>query len=80
MSGKPRDQKTKINLADSVKNSNAKSISPVKVNKNEKSDKRKSKDKLPAGLALMHGFSANNVGKQRLTVRLRGRAIDRIKH
>jgi hypothetical protein len=25
--------------------------------------------KIPAGLALMHGFSATNVGKNRLTVR-----------
>lgn len=35
--------------------------------------KKKSKGrtpKIPAGLALMHGFSATNVGKSRLTVRL----------
>lgn len=29
----------------------------------------KRKSKLPAGLALMHGFSAGNIGKNRLTVR-----------
>lgn len=29
----------------------------------------KRKSKLPAGLALMHGFSAGNIGKHRLTVR-----------
>lgn len=37
----------------------------------KKSAKRKkdSASKLPAGFALMHGFSATNVGKNRLTVR-----------
>jgi hypothetical protein len=29
----------------------------------------KKKQKLPAGLALMHGFSSTSVGKSRLTVR-----------
>lgn len=39
--------------------------------KNAKSKREQSNDKLPAGLALMHGFNARNVGKQRLTVRIR---------
>ncbi|THH12388.1 hypothetical protein EW145_g45 [Phellinidium pouzarii] len=30
--------------------------------------KKNSKNKLPAGLALMHGFNASNIGKHRLTV------------
>jgi hypothetical protein len=29
----------------------------------------KKKQKIPAGLALMHGFSSTSVGKSRLTVR-----------
>ena len=33
----------------------------------EKTAKR-NKEKVPVGLALMHGFNASNVGKQRLTV------------
>ncbi|KIY73687.1 hypothetical protein CYLTODRAFT_191091 [Cylindrobasidium torrendii FP15055 ss-10] len=33
------------------------------------SNKPRKKDKIPPGLALMHGFSAANVGKGRLTVR-----------
>jgi hypothetical protein len=37
---------------------------------NKKTDKSKKdkKSKIPAGFALMHGFSATNVGKNRLTV------------
>lgn len=34
-----------------------------------KPNSKKAKQKLPAGLALMHGFTATNVGKNRLTVR-----------
>ena len=35
---------------------------------NRESRKKDEKTKLPAGLALMHGFNASNVGKNRLTV------------
>jgi hypothetical protein len=35
--------------------------------KNELNDKKK--QRIPAGLALMHGFSSASVGKSRLTVR-----------
>jgi hypothetical protein len=35
--------------------------------KNEHNDKKK--QRIPAGLALMHGFSSASVGKSRLTVR-----------
>jgi hypothetical protein len=35
--------------------------------RNEPNDKRK--QRIPAGLALMHGFSSASVGKGRLTVR-----------
>lgn len=35
--------------------------------KNELNDKKK--QRIPAGLALMHGFSSTSVGKGRLTVR-----------
>ena len=38
--------------------------------RHKKGSKRK-KAKIPVGLALMHGFSATNVGKSRLTVRSR---------
>lgn len=38
-----------------------------KDRKNELNDKKK--HRIPAGLALMHGFSSTNVGKTRLTVR-----------
>jgi hypothetical protein len=34
----------------------------------EKKTKKAKKSKIPAGLALMHGFTATNVGKNRLTV------------
>lgn len=36
--------------------------------KNEPNEKKK-KHRIPAGLALMHGFSSTNVKKSRLTVR-----------
>jgi hypothetical protein len=39
---------------------------PSKGNK----DKKGKKAKLPAGLALLHGFSASNIGQKRLTVSL----------
>ncbi|KLO16324.1 hypothetical protein SCHPADRAFT_995152 [Schizopora paradoxa] len=39
-----------------------------RVNKDEDHQLGKGNKKLPAGLALMHGFNATNVGKQRLTV------------
>lgn len=38
---------------------------------NNKKSKEKKGLKMPAGLALMHGFSATNIGKHRLTVCLR---------
>lgn len=38
-----------------------------KDTKNEPNEKKK--HRIPAGLALMHGFSSTNVGKSRLTVR-----------
>lgn len=38
-----------------------------KGTKNENNEKKK--HRIPAGLALMHGFSSTNVGKSRLTVR-----------
>ncbi|CDO74068.1 hypothetical protein BN946_scf185043.g118 [Trametes cinnabarina] len=41
---------------------------PTQVNKASKSKKAKGLN-MPAGLALMHGFSATNVGKNRLTIR-----------
>jgi hypothetical protein len=41
---------------------------PEKKGKGKKKEENK-KPKIPAGLALMHGFSAPNVGKNRLTVR-----------
>jgi hypothetical protein len=34
----------------------------------EKKTKKAKQSKIPAGLALMHGFTATNVGKNRLTV------------
>lgn len=36
----------------------------------KKAKAKESKSRLPAGLALMHGFSAKNVSKHRLTVHL----------
>jgi len=48
----------------------------VKTGKGEKENKNdahgsndKKKQKIPAGLALMHGFASVSVGKSRLTVR-----------
>jgi hypothetical protein len=38
-----------------------------KENKKDANDKKK--QRIPAGLALMHGFSSASVGKSRLTVR-----------
>ena len=42
-----------------------------KENKKDTKDEHneKKKHRIPAGLALMHGFSSTNVGKGRLTVR-----------
>lgn len=42
-----------------------------KENKDDAKNTRneKKKQKLPTGLALMHGFSSTSVGKSRLTVR-----------
>jgi hypothetical protein len=42
-----------------------------KENKDDAKNSRheKKKQKLPTGLALMHGFSSTSVGKSRLTVR-----------
>ena len=37
-------------------------------NRKGKKGKTKTKPKVPAALALMHGFAATNVGKNRLTV------------
>lgn len=41
---------------------NVQAKSRTKVKENTKQD-------LPAGLALMHGFSAKNIGRNRITVR-----------
>lgn len=43
-------------------------ISDKENDKNESGPTRTRNKKLPAGFALMHGFSATNVGKERLTV------------
>ena len=40
------------------------------INSGNPKSKNGKKSKLPAGLALMHGFSAENIGKRRLTVRI----------
>ena len=44
-----------------------------KENKDDAKNSRneKKKQRLPTGLALMHGFSSTSVGKSRLTVRSR---------
>ena len=44
-------------------------ISDKENDKNESCQTRTRNKKLPAGFALMHGFSATNVGKERLTVK-----------
>jgi hypothetical protein len=51
-------------------------MNPRKAKANTRDEKEnetgfveKKKQKIPAGLALMHGFSSTSVGKSRLTVR-----------
>jgi hypothetical protein len=46
--------------------------------KNEPNDKRK--QRIPAGLALMHGFSSASVGKSRLTVRKKSSMVGCLPH
>jgi hypothetical protein len=50
-------------------------MNPRKAKANTRDEKEneneKKKQKIPAGLALMHGFSSTSVGKSRLTVRKR---------
>lgn len=50
------------------KKSDKRKLTSKRADKNEDDQSGKAKKKLPAGLALMHGFKASNVGKQRLTV------------
>jgi hypothetical protein len=52
-------RKAKVNTRDEKENESDTKSGPV--------DKKK--QKIPAGLALMHGFSSTSVGKSRLTVR-----------
>jgi hypothetical protein len=52
-------RKAKASARDEKENENEAKSGPV--------DKKK--QKIPAGLALMHGFSSTSVGKTRLTVR-----------
>lgn len=47
-------------------------------NKKNVGRKKAPKNKLPAGLALMHGFSAKNIAKHRLTVRSTSFGTERI--
>lgn len=51
-----------------TKKSNKRKLASKRADKKEEDQSGKAKKKLPAGLALMHGFNASNVGKQRLTV------------
>jgi hypothetical protein len=45
--------------------------SSARGKRRKKEDGAKKKPSIPAGFALMHGFAATNVGKNRLTVCLR---------
>ena len=56
-----------LNIEDSEEEAETKSVQE-KVRKGKKVEEKK-KPKIPAGFALMHGFAATNVGKNRLTVR-----------
>jgi hypothetical protein len=56
-----------LNIEDSEEEAESKSVQE-KARKGKQVEEMK-KPKIPAGFALMHGFAATNVGKNRLTVR-----------
>ena len=53
---------------DSLEPTGSKSKDVQKKSSKNRPLEAKNRTSLPAGLALMHGFSAKNVGKQRITV------------
>lgn len=54
---------------DSLASSASDNESDSKRKRKETKAKKTKRLNIPAGLALMHGFSATNIGKNRLTVR-----------
>jgi hypothetical protein len=54
--------------SDGSKSQNENKESQFQKGRNKNDAKKEKKTKVPAGFALLHGFTATNVGKNRLTV------------
>jgi hypothetical protein len=65
---KPPEQPTGTEETESEDGSEDSQSLGIKRGSKKKERKKEKKTKVPAGLALMYGFSATNVGKNRLTV------------